>query len=183
VDRNAIERTTEQVRAILEAAESSAAEMRADAAGQVARVEEAATRLRARIDELGALLDSMAVELTAGIARLREEAGAAPVEEDFAGAAPATIDEPGATEIASEPAADDVEPGPAADEAEPGPAADEVGPGPAAPNGDEAGARLIALNMALAGKPREEAARYLAERFRLANVEALLDDVYARAGR
>jgi len=49
--------------------------------------------------------------------------------------------------------------------------------------GDEAGARLIALNMALGGTPREETARYLAEHFELADLEALLDDVYSRAGQ
>ena len=59
---------------------------------------------------------------------------------------------------------------------------------PAAGNGtpatdDEAGARLIALNMALSGTPREETARYLAEHFSLADADALLDDVYDRAGR
>ena len=48
---------------------------------------------------------------------------------------------------------------------------------------DEAGARLIALNMALSGSSREETARYLAEHFGLADPEALLDDVYARAGQ
>ena len=37
--------------------------------------------------------------------------------------------------------------------------------------------------MALGGSPREETARYLAEHFDLADPEALLDDVYARAGR
>jgi len=54
-----------------------------------------------------------------------------------------------------------------------------------APDGDsdEAGARLIALNMALGGNSREETARYLAEHFALADPAALLDDVYARAGR
>ena len=41
---------------------------------------------------------------------------------------------------------------------------------------------LIALNMALSGTPREETAGYLADRFDLADPEALLDDVYARAG-
>jgi DivIVA domain-containing protein len=48
---------------------------------------------------------------------------------------------------------------------------------------DEEGARLIALNMALSGSSREETARYLSEHFALADSEALLDDVYARAGR
>ena len=53
-----------------------------------------------------------------------------------------------------------------------------------APAGDdEAGARLIALNMALSGTPREETARYLADHFSLADADALLDDVYERADR
>jgi DivIVA domain-containing protein len=55
-------------------------------------------------------------------------------------------------------------------------------PDPAAGD-DEAGARLIALNMALSGSPREETARYLAEHFTLADPDALLDDVYARTGQ
>jgi hypothetical protein len=48
---------------------------------------------------------------------------------------------------------------------------------------DDEGARLIALNMALSGSSREETAAYLAEHFELADPDALLDDVYARAGR
>jgi DivIVA domain-containing protein len=44
---------------------------------------------------------------------------------------------------------------------------------------DSEGARLIALNMALGGTPREETDRYLAENFRLADRGRLLDDVYA----
>ena len=44
------------------------------------------------------------------------------------------------------------------------------------------GARVIALNMALSGSTREETAAYLAENFELDDPEALLDDVYARAG-
>jgi hypothetical protein len=37
--------------------------------------------------------------------------------------------------------------------------------------------------MALSGTPREETARYLEEHFALPDPDALLDDVYARAGR
>ncbi len=44
---------------------------------------------------------------------------------------------------------------------------------------DTQGARLIALNMALNGTPREETDRYLAENFRLADRSGLLDEVYA----
>jgi DivIVA domain-containing protein len=41
------------------------------------------------------------------------------------------------------------------------------------------GARLIALNMALNGEPREQADRYLVENFDLSDREKLLDEVYA----
>jgi DivIVA domain-containing protein len=48
---------------------------------------------------------------------------------------------------------------------------------------DEAGARLVALNMALEGTPRAETARFLAEHYELADLETLLDDVYTSAGK
>jgi DivIVA domain-containing protein len=53
-------------------------------------------------------------------------------------------------------------------------------PAPARTNGgDDDGARLIALNMALNGTPREETDRYLAENFRLTDRRGLLDEVYS----
>jgi len=58
-------------------------------------------------------------------------------------------------------------------------------PAPAGPgNGstDAEGARLVALNMALNGTPREETDQYLAENFDLADRAALLDEVYASVG-
>jgi DivIVA domain-containing protein len=172
---------SEQVRTILEAAEASAAELRADAGRRasehVARVEEAAEGIRTRLDELTSLLQALrdaGERLTEGLARLRAQVGEdepvpVPPNEEArraegeagdegeargrAGAAPAAVDEV---------PADDP---------------------PPAVNGDEAGARLIALNMALDGKPRDETARYLADHFTLPDADALLDDVYARAGR
>ena len=56
------------------------------------------------------------------------------------------------------------------------------GRGAASPDGaadDTEGARLIALNMALNGTPREETDRYLAENFELDDRDGLLDEVYA----
>ena len=50
---------------------------------------------------------------------------------------------------------------------------------PADGSDDTEGARLIALNMALNGTPREETDRYLADNFRLADRRGLLDEVYA----
>jgi DivIVA domain-containing protein len=187
---------SEHVRMILEAAEAGAAQMREDAgrrAGEhVQRVEEAAGGMLARLDELerepGGLLDALrrsGERLTEGLARLHEQVGdaggaAPPDEEDFAGAAPAAADEPAVEETAAGTTAAGESVGDtAAEERMPDEPADADG----SAGGDEAGARLIALNMALSGTPREETARYLAEHFQLADAGALMDDVYARAGR
>lgn len=48
---------------------------------------------------------------------------------------------------------------------------------------DDTGARLVALELALNGTPREQAETVLAEQFALADRRELLDDVYAAAGR
>jgi hypothetical protein len=44
---------------------------------------------------------------------------------------------------------------------------------------DIEGARLVALNMALNGTPRDETERYLAENFQLEDRHGLLEEVYA----
>jgi DivIVA domain-containing protein len=193
--------TSEQVRLILEAAERSAAELRAKAAEEagahVARVEDAAQGMLGRVDELerqlGGLLESLrraGERLTGGLDELRAEVEAGKPEPTLApepppAPAPADADPP------SEPALADPPPEPS--HAEPPPAPNLADPLPTAPhgelaglsggNGDDAGARLVALNMALSGSSREETARYLAENFAVADPEALLDDVYARVGR
>lgn len=51
---------------------------------------------------------------------------------------------------------------------------------PAADGADDSeGARLVALDMALSGTPREETGRYLAEHYDLTDRDGLLDEVYA----
>jgi len=47
---------------------------------------------------------------------------------------------------------------------------------------DEEAARLVALDMALGGTPREETEAYLAEHYALPDPGRVLDDVYALAG-
>ncbi|MDX6667571.1 MAG: hypothetical protein QOK04_951 [Solirubrobacteraceae bacterium] len=233
---------SEQVRAIVEAAETSAAGIKRDAEDEartirqdaadeaerarseaasqarehVAKVSEGTAVMLQRVDamesELGALVESLrtgANRLTADLALLQGDMG----ELRATGAAPEPVEvapEPAVSEpepvseapaIEAEPApepAAEVEPEP---EAAPEPEAEqdttsvepvaeaeapaEAEPEPAADTsaGDDAeGARLIALNMALNGTPREETDRYLAENFNLANRDALLDEVYARIG-
>ena len=89
------------------------------------------------------------------------------------------VEEP-ATEVEPEPIAE------AAEEPEPEPEPEPAAPEPAQASGRSIrgaeGARLIALNMALNGTPRDETARYLSQNFELDDQDALLDEVYARVG-
>jgi ABC-type transporter Mla subunit MlaD len=191
----------ERVRAVLEAAEQSAAELRAEAAEeietQLAKAQAVAERLSTRADEIERALQSLAQsvreELSAlkadleelravgeGMATAREEAGeraevsAAAADEP---AEPPAEEEPATEVIAEEDAApaDTAPPDATPPDATPPPPA----PTPAAPAGQE-GARVIALNMALNGSSREDTAHYLSENFELDDPEALLDEVYSR---
>jgi DivIVA domain-containing protein len=54
-----------------------------------------------------------------------------------------------------------------------------VGSAGGAATEDSESARLVALNMAMDRKPREETERYLAENFRLSDLRGLVDDVYS----
>jgi hypothetical protein len=168
----------DQVRAILEAAEQSAAAIRADAERDASTKREAVERLGERAEELQRRLE----ELTAGVSEaiaalkqeaeeLREPAAAAPTEDPATRVDPAADDELIAQAEATAAREPEVEEPPAAREAAPEEA-------PAVPEG----ARLLALKMALDGRPREETAGYLRENFDLDDPEALLDEVYARAG-
>ncbi|MGI8864252.1 MAG: DivIVA domain-containing protein [Solirubrobacteraceae bacterium] len=84
---------------------------------------------------------------------------------------PAAVPEAERSEAPEEPEFED-EP---YDEAALEPAASETVPA----GEDSEGARLIALNMALNGTPREETDRYLAENFELSDRDSLLDEVYS----
>jgi hypothetical protein len=92
-------------------------------------------------------------------------------------AAAAAAEAAEAADVGGEEAEEDTGKAPTVEE----PAAEEAEQPAGAPD-DSEGARLIALNMALNGTPREETDRYLAENFQLENRDALLDEVYARVG-
>jgi hypothetical protein len=179
----------EKVRAMLEAAEQSAAALRAEAAeeidAQLERAQTVAVRLSEHAEQiersLQALADSVREELSALKADLEElRAVGEGVGERRAAAAPDA--EPESERPPQPPTEPRPEPRPVppTEPADPEPTAEE----PAAaeePSGDgHEGARVIALNMALSGSPRDETARYLSENFELDDPEALLDEVYAR---
>lgn len=176
-------------------AQSEADKTRADAAeqarGHVMRVQEATEVMLQRVDamesELGALVESLrtgANRLSADLTLLQGNMGelrAAPeptapaADPEPAGEEAGFADEPGDTTDAG---AFAEEPGPEPETAVE--AAPE--PEPIAGGDDSEGARLIALNMALNGTPRDETERYLADNFRLDDRDQLLDEVYARVG-
>jgi DivIVA domain-containing protein len=148
-----------QVQRIIEAAESTAEQLRTEA-GEEARehVHRVSTAARELLERIGALDD----ELGGLMERLREDAGRL------------------SAELRSlERDVGDV--GPVQEVAEPEAVA-EPEPEPDSRPDDEEAARLVALDMALGGTPREETESYLAEHYALSDPGKLLDDVYALAG-
>ena len=114
---------------------------------------EAVQRVAARADELSGRVDELAAGVAEAVAALRQEIEAL----RSASEAPEGEEEAPAEEAPASEA----------------PAAE--------PSAVPEGARLLALKMALDGRPREETAAYLGENFELADPEPLLDEVYARA--
>jgi hypothetical protein len=196
--RSAAASAAEKVRAILETAERSAAELEAEAREEAARIRAEAEReadsrltrareVAARLAERAGQLERQVGDIRASIASLSREL------EDLRGAAAPSAaaaevpaddallreSEPVAT-VTTEDEETDLDETIAA--AEVAAARDpDVADAAEAPGRGE-GARVIALNMALRGTPRDETARYLAENFELDDPDSLLDDVYARAG-
>jgi DivIVA domain-containing protein len=194
-----IERTAEDDAArTRQRAQAEADQTRADASeqarGYVMRVQEATQVMLQRVDamesELVALVESLrtganrlSADLTllqGNMGELRAAPSGGPAPDDSAGSPePATFadEAPDAVEREPERAPEpEFEPEPAR-EPEPQPDAE-----PIAGGDDSEGARLIALNMALNGTPRDETDRYLADNFQLEDREQLLDEVYARVG-
>ena len=189
----------EEARVMRDEAGADAHRTREEAAGEarqyLGRISESTGAMMQRLEsmeqEFGALLEAM----RAGSSRLRSDVQQ--LESDLARAREAMIPPPGVTApvttgAAEHEAAQAHEGAPAPEAAE---FAEVIGAGETAPThpgegetaathpgegtDDAEGARLIALNMALNGTPREETARYLSENFQLADAGRLLDEVYA----
>jgi DivIVA domain-containing protein len=207
-DSSLAQAASEQVRLIVEAAEQSAADiersaelearqvrqdaretaerLRTDAGTQarehVDSVSEAARSMLERVETMQRELTELTESLRSGTSKVNADLSllSASVQEvraaSSAGPAAAPA-EPEEAELVAEPEAHDGDHAAAALEDDGEPAGMNGG------GADEEGARLIALNMALNGTPREETEAYLAENFDLEDPQALLDDVYARAGQ
>lgn len=168
----------EQVRELVRHAEQRAAAIVAEAEEEARRIrEQAESEARERLAAVRAALDELQGRLGAEV-----DPGPATVPEPE----PPPVPEP-----APDPVPDPVpgpepvpEPGPEP-APEPSPPPDEGTP-PSAANGtrspDAVAARLVAMNMALAGSARQEIDAKLAAEFELEDREALIDEVLARAG-
>jgi DivIVA domain-containing protein len=192
-----------EARRIRQEAREAAEKLRSDAGTQardhIQRVSEAAGTMQERIEsidgELRTLLESLrsgANRVSADLALLQGSVG--DLRGSGAGATSGAGFEPEAGSVPAAARGASAEPAVAVDDLEDDLDADDApfeedAEDEATVNGsgdrpaDEEGARLIALNMALNGTPREETEQYLQENFDLADPEALLDDVYARAGQ
>ena len=144
------------MRELLEATEREATQSR-----------EAVARVGERAEELSRRVDGLAAGVAEALAALKDEIELLRARDDTAPAAPAPAADEELIAAAEQAAA-------RAPEVEPEPPAEEAA-------GVPEGARLLALKMALDGRPRDETAAYLSENFELADPEALLDEVYARA--
>jgi hypothetical protein len=166
----------QRVQAIVEAAEATAREIeenaRSEAAALVAQAKGSVGDLVERAESMRRQMD----EMTGAIAGLRAAVDAMAAEAAAAASTRANAANP-------EPVPADPEPEPEPALADPEPAlADPAPVDPAPAVKAPEGARLIALNMALSGKPRDETARYLRENFKLDDEDTLLDEVYLKAG-
>jgi DivIVA domain-containing protein len=152
-----------QVQRIIEAAESAAEQLRTEA-GEEARehVHRVSTAARELLERIGALDD----ELGGLMERLREDAGRLSAE---LRSLERDVGDVGPVQEIAEP-----EPEPVVEP--------EPEPEPDSRPDDEEAARLVALDMALGGTPREETESYLAKHYALSDPGKLLDDVYALAG-
>ncbi|MBV8217540.1 MAG: DivIVA domain-containing protein [Solirubrobacterales bacterium] len=161
-----------------------------EARDYVGRVSESTSGMLERIDAMEAELGALIESLRTGSNRLNADLQL--LEGNLTSVKNAVVPRPQFEPEQSAPRRPEAAPASAAEPFEEraevtGAASGEViadAPSPRAPQartngGDDDGARLIALNMALNGTPREETDRYLAENFKLTDRRGLLDEVYS----
>jgi DivIVA domain-containing protein len=184
-------------------AKSTREEATSQAAQYVSKVSETTAAMLDRLNAIEQELGSMADNLRTGAARVGSDLklletnldevkdAVSPRHEEFQ---PEVVEAVSTTEVPfsePEPAYDepeseaelvDAEPEPEPVAAGDEPVAQDWSSSPESPGqttDDIEGARLIALNMALNGTPRDEVDRYLAENFDLSDRAALIEEVYA----
>lgn len=168
-----VKQVADRVRELVDEAEQRATEIVREAEQEAQRIRSRAeTEARERLDEVRSALDRLQGKLSG--------AGGAEVEPG-----PATVPEPEppATPEPEPPPVPEPEPEPVPEPEPPPDEATPPSPEPPAPSDDGAAVRLVAMKLALDGTSRDEARAKLAAEYSVADLDALLDDVYAKAGR
>jgi len=188
-------------------AKTTREEATSQAGEYVSKASETTAAMLERLNAIEQELGSMAEGLRTGASRVGSdlrllESNLAEVKDAVAPRAefePEAVDAVASSEVPFSEPEPSYEPGPMGEASEPAPAfegaslaeepglddgaVEEAEPAHHEPAGqttdDIEGARLIALNMALNGTPRDEVDRYLAENFDLADRESLIEEVYA----
>ena len=187
-----VKQVADRVREAIDLAEKRASEIVEQAQAEAQRVrseaEQAATRLRGdaeaeaqhRLDEVRVALDELQGKLGE---RAEVQPGPVTVPEPEPPSTPEPTPEPGpepAPQPMPEPGPEPVpEPSPPPGEADP-PSPD---PGEPGTDGGDAAARLVAMKLVLEGTSREDARKRLAGEYEVADLDSLLDEVYAKAGK
>ena len=190
-----VHEVADKVRALIDDAEATAAKIVSDAEADAKRIRaEAETESQKRLAEARSAFEELQKKLGLGA---EVPGGPVPVPEPT----PQPVPEPSPPEPDPGPPAPPVpepepplipEPTPPPDEgtppqieSEPEPAAKGNGAAPdaGAKSDDSAGARLVAMNMALDGASREEIEAHLAENYALGDAGSLVDDVLALSSK
>ena len=176
--RAAIDAAQGRAEEIIRAAEQEATRIRSEAEATALRARSTAeAEAQRRLDEVRSALDALQGKLTGGPSS-EVLPGPVTVPEPEPPATPEPTPDPTPEPMpqpAPEPTPDPVpEPVPPPGEADP--------PSPDQRNGDAA-ARLVAMKLALDGASREDARKQLAAEYDLPDLDALLDEVYSKAGR
>jgi outer membrane biosynthesis protein TonB len=194
-----IQGAAESVRAALDDAQRRADEIIGAATAQAERIraeaEEAAKRVRTeaetqaqrRLEEARSALEQLQGRLSAARGGGDDApAGTAATPEAEVEPGPVTVPEPEPPATPEPMPEPEPEPAPIPEPSPPPGETDRPSAAPAnggSPSGDDAAARLVAMKLALEGAPRDDARDRLAAEYDVADLDALLDEVYAKADR
>jgi len=186
-----IRQTSESVRSALEAAQRRADEIVREAEDEAQRIRATAeAEARERLDEVRRALEQLEAGLGARSAprnsstkskpqAVKPEPEPSQTESESREPEPAPA-EPPPGKVSTEELIERLKAGGQSTNAESEPAATVPNE---APSDDAGGARLVAMKLALDGTARDEARKQLAAEYQVDDLDSLLDEVYAKAGK
>jgi len=184
-----IRQTSESVRSALEAAQRRADEIVREAEAEAQRIRATAeAEARERLDQVRRALEQLEAGLGARSAprtsSTKPKPQAAKSEPPQTGPQPRESEpapaEPPPGKVSTEELIERLKAGGQSTNAESEPAAAVPNE---APRDDAGGARLVAMKLALDGTARDEARKQLAAEYEVDDLDSLLDEVYAKAGK